>query len=647
MESCITKIQGKKICKVVVAMLLFVCIVMLASCGKSENNSTQVSTTNTSVEQKNVDKESTKNEETSQKIESKSYKIDSTIQKPVFSNDGMTFSPYSIAVEGGVEAQFTATAPNQTIYYGLLDYDAYWAGQYSSWLQIREDGKKWSTKDLVSASVTSETKGAVKVTEPGKYYAYAVATEGNKSSIFNFVTVELSRASNPSIYIENGGLRQSPAGELYASLTEDMKNAVKINAGPIPNELLGETVYFQIRNMKGYADSEIWSQYVEPLNIDSPRIYIGDVVGGKEVEIVKPVIRIGSSTADPYADSSEIHVYYTLDGSTPVPGKSDEYLSPFVISEPGTYTVQAVATYGKSISDIEVGEYNFYEVFSVEKSSTPTISVSGLVLKMSRSDQRDKIFLKVGNGDYQKIDSGFVILNEDYEGKTIYISSAREGNAFSEPVVFEVKTLKDFQNKYSDNTRQFGYWVVLEEYNQYSGKPTGEYSLFARFLMGGGSEQYLYVLAIPDTQGVPTYMVFSAPCSIAIPSSDTFVTSKPYSVKYNIDSTEKTAYGDFYNLNLNNFDASYWLKLKAEENSELFEKTASSDEFIIVMTLQEEMSLGDALSVVATAYQYTNYSAVGDAMLEEIQSNLSEMQFIYSNEGYKEAVEYYKQVNKK
>lgn len=642
----------KKYFKGVVLVILLALVIV--SCGKSESQTTQSSNVPVNIQSGN--KEVAEVEKESEEISKKSYKIDSSMQEPVFSTGGFN-TAYSIPVNGGVEAKFTAGAPGQTIYYGLVDNDAYWAGLYSSWLTVREDGKKWSTEDLVSASVTTETSGAVKITEPGEYRAYAVAVEGKKSSLFSYVTVELKRSPVLNLRIENGELRNSLAGELYGALTEDMKDAVRVTTGPIPSDLLGETVYFQMRNVEGWADSEVWSQYVEPIYIDSPMIYIDDVVGGKEVEIRKPSISFRTSNVDP----SEIHIYYTLDGSTPVPGESNEYSESFTILESGVYEVKAVAAYGKSVSEVAVGKGDYYTgspfgvtfdddgyytTIYIGTASSPSVTVSGLVLRISASQYGESTFFKIDDGKYQRLDSNYILLDESYEGKTLYVASASLGNSFSEPVAFEIKTLLDFQEKYSDNSRQFGHWFVEEEYNQYNGKPTGEYFLSARFLMGGG-QRYIYVLGVMDEERNLSKLLLSGPSSVLIPSGDTFVTRTPYSVVYNIDGADERVDGDFYNLNMNTFNAQYCLQLTAENSVRLFEKTASDEEINIIMTLQEEMSLEDALTVFATAVQYTNYDAVSGAMLEEIKAGLSEMQFIYSNKGYREAVEYYKKVTAK
>ena len=575
-----------------------------------------------------------------------SFKVDEVIKAPIFKTDSSGFDPYSVKVTGGVAAQFVASAPNQVIYYGILDYDSYWAGLYNTWLRT-SNGKKWNTADLIAMSKTTDNKGSIKFTEPGRYYAYAVATEGNKSSKFEVVEIVLRRSDTLNLTINNGNLSTEFLGELYASLSPDMDNSKKIKNGPVSDEFIGETVYFQRRNVNGCADSEVWSQYIEPLRIESPSITTKKINGGIVVEIKKPSVRLGNSIDSPYVDSSEVHVYYTTDGTNPIPGKSDEYLDQVTIINSGTYNVKAIATYKKSISAV-AGSNSWFggTMFTLNATKKPKVSVSGFDISIKSSDPSDSLFMKINDGEYRKLDSNYVVLDKSYEGNTLQICSGGLGEAYSDPVILEIKTLQDFQTTYSDRTRQFGYWIVSEVKNQYNGRPTGEYSLYARFPMGGDN-RYIFAVASIDGDGFLTQMIISTPCVEGNPGMATFIGDTPYSLSYDVGDGEKTVFPEVYNVNTYTYSATYYLLLSADDNKELFELISSDKDLTVVATLQEEMTFMDAMGVLSTASQYTNYEAVGNALYENIKANLSENQFILSNEGFLEAIEYLTQVKSK
>lgn len=537
-------------------------------------------------------------------------------------------------IPGGVQYTITNNEPGSSVYYGIIDEHSYKSAEYL-WTQI---GKQWDSDLLRNKNTFTNGSVNVDVKIAGDVFIYAVSVVDKKSSSFSVQRIELDRASlsEYDIRITNGTISNTGTGsyrELYASLDPNMEDARLIYDGALPSEFLGKPVFFQTRNTKGWADSDIVMIQVEGRKIDKPYIQWSYGLRGCSVEITKPSVYVGTGgvgRGGQYAPEEDVYVYFTIDGSDPDPEKSEKYVGPFTVSEEGTFTVKAIAVHKEAVSMVASSSS-----FTLRKLSKPTVRVSGLDVSIQTND--GSVYMGYSK-DGITIQSNYYVVEEKDIGKTLFFQVVRNGYAPSDVVEISVDSLLEFQDKYSnDKSRQFGYWRVEAELNR-RGVPTGNYTLVGRWPCG--AIRHIIAVAQLDEEAEFEALVFCSPSGTQSTSQVQFAFDTSSSVLFEVDGISYYVPYDVYQINPYTYRATYKIVATKENAADVIDLLNSGKDFSTVAVLQEELNGMDALTGMAVAGQYYNSEAAFDAYLDNIE--LNDFQFIFSTEGLSEALAYYK-----
>lgn len=534
-------------------------------------------------------------------------------------------------IEGGVEFRLLANDNDSVIYWGYVPEDDYWDGIAS---YLRAGNKdKWNTSELGLHYETDSSSAVAQIKEAGDFVLYAVAVEGKKSSAFSIQLISVD--SIPESYIDNieledgeiDGIGSGSRWDTYLSLSPDMTNAVEVSDGPAPAEFVGKTVYIQLRNMSGAADSEIVERELTAPVVPSPTFTFQDVYGGKQIFVSVNLSvggRMGYSRGNTSVIPDGVTVFYTTDGEDPIVGESSVYDSNtgIQLKSAGSYVIKAIAEYRGGISPI--GE----AAVRVEQVETPDLYISGLDISAPVKEGTLSVSID-GEQPLNYGENAYMVLSESYVGKNISAEAVLQGKENSQAFYCTVTSFDEFQNSYSmDESRQFGYWRV-------DMRDEGQPILVGRFPKG--DDQYVAVAAELDEDGEITAVAISSPFDGSLANLN-YILTRPAYLEFSIGE-ESYSFTPISGLTSGGF--AYSLYVADTQAEELFSILNGEAPFEIVMTLRETVNAVEALSMVTAAYQYYDSEAAMKSMVSDL--GLESNEFVFSNEGLKDAIAYYKE----